>query len=234
MSTQTHWRLAMMFDAPGGDIAAMEKGMVGASEVTREAAASHPVRLGVTDTLPEGFATEILSNWRSVDGALEVTIPNDRAGDAPAICRALKPLLEQFTDLATLEVMAGPIFYMLPVRHGTAFISLNFRRLPGRTSQQFRDWWRVPHAAMAIPVLSPQLLAYDQVHVDQAASRAAAEALGVPYVEYDAYDNLTWADRAAFVESCTQDLEGMARVREDEMTNIDDTSRRYALMRELV
>jgi hypothetical protein len=145
----------------------------------------------------------------------------------------LRPLLAEFADLASVEVMAGPIFSMLPARPGNAFLSLAFRRCPGTTSQQFREWWLQQHSRIAIAALGPGLLAYDQVHVDQAASKSAANALDVPYVEYDAYDNLTWRDHHAFLESCTQDLEGMARIRADEIGRIDDTSRRHSLMREI-
>jgi hypothetical protein len=89
------------------------------------------------------------------------------------------------------------------------------------------------HSRIATPVLEPELLAYDQVHVDHAVSQSVAAAFGVPYVEYDAYDNLTWQDRRAFVNSCTKDLEGMARIAADEVGRIDNSSRRHALMREI-
>jgi EthD domain-containing protein len=236
MTEQTHWRLALMFDASDGNLATLEERMTDSATAIRVASAPHPVRFGIADRHSDLIGTteisEAVSHWRSVDGAIEVTVRNDQASDLSALCDALKSLL---ADLACsmLEVTAGPIFPMVPTRTGNAFLSLAFRRFPGTTSRQFRDWWRQQHSQIAIPVLSPQLLAYEQVHVDQAASRAAASAMGVPFVAYDAYDNLSWADREAFLLSCTHDLEGMARVRQDEVGRIDDTSRRHSLMREI-
>jgi hypothetical protein len=237
MIDQTHWRLALMFDASDGNLVSLEAALKRAAKAIRAAAGPNPVRLGIADHHPElSGATEIndaVSHWRSVDGALEVTVRNNQAKDLPAICAAMRPLLANLVNWSTVEVMAGPVFPMVPTRDGNAFLSLAFRRFPGTTSQQFRDWWLKQHSQIAIPVLSPQLLAYEQVHVDQAASRSAANAISVRYVEYDAYDNLTWDDRHAFLESCTQDLDGMGRVRQDEVGRIDDTSRRHALMSDI-
>jgi hypothetical protein len=237
MSKQTHWRLALMFNAPDGDLAGLEVGMEKAKGAIRTAAAPHPVRLGIADRDPDLYAGDdvfdAVADWRPVEGAVEVTVANDSVGNLAEISRSLQPLLAEFADLSTVEIMAGPIFPMVPDRQGTAFLSLAFRRYPGTTSQEFQNWWMNQHSRIATPVLEPELLAYDQVHVDQAASQSAAEAFGVPYVEYDAYDNLTWQDRRAFVNSCTKDLEGMARIAADEIGRIDNSSRRHALMREI-
>jgi hypothetical protein len=85
---------------------------------------------------------------------------------------------------------------------------------------------------MAIPVLGPGLYAYDQVHVDMVVTAQAAAAFGVPAVEYDAYDNLTWADRYGFLDSCS-DTAGMAELSRDEIGFIGVGTRRHALMSEL-
>jgi hypothetical protein len=235
---QTQWRLALMFDAPGGDLPRLEERLKHSARAIRTAAAPNPVRIGIADHHPDLLAatdiSDAVSHWRTVDGALEITVPNESADDLPRICRTLRPILADTPDWSRLEAMAGPVYPMVPARNGNAFISLAFRRFPGRTVQQFRDWWRNQHSQIAIPVLRPQLLAYDQVHVERDASRAAADALGVPACDYDAYDNLTWEDRHAFLDSCTQDPDGMARIRADEIGNIDDTTRRHSLMREPV
>ena len=139
-------------------------------------------------------------------------------------------------DLAepgSVEVMTGAMHYMVPVREGGVFLSLSFRRGKGTTVEQFRGWWYSQHAPLCIPILGPGLLAYDQVHVDEQASRAAADALGVAFVDNDAYDNLTWSDHASYVQSTTGDPEGMGRIAEDEVGRIDNTTRRHALMREI-
>lgn len=237
MTEQTHWRLALMFNAVDGDLARLEAGMKQARDPIRAAAGPHPVRMGIADRHPDLVAPDEIFNrmahWRLVDGALEVTVANDRVADLPAICRALRPALAECADLSTVEIMAGPIFPMVPTRQGDAFLSLAFRRYPGTTSQDFRQWWLEQHSRIATPVLEPELLAYEQVHVEPAASKSAADAFGAPYVEYDAYDNLTWHDRRAFLQSCTKDLEGMARIEADEVGRIDDYSRRHSLMREI-
>lgn len=231
---QTHWRLALMFDAARGNRAALAAGLVAARREIAAAAAGHPVRCGaaIAEGDDHGSPAHEAASWRGVDGAIEVTLPNRSEGRVPEICRALRPLLERLAEPGSVEVMAGATHFMVPMREGGTFLSLAFRRYPGTTVQQFRDWWQFQHGPLAIPVLGAELLAYDQVHVDRATSRAAAEALGVADVEYDAYDNLTFASREAFLRSCS-DAAGMARIAEDEVGRIDDGTRRYALMREL-
>ncbi len=228
---QTHWRLAVMFDAPGGDLAALEAALRQAKDAIRAAAGGHPVRIGVADRHPD-LAGVAEAGQRTVDGAVEVTFPKDRAGEVPDVCRALRPVIAGLTDLASVEVMAGPMYHMVPVRTGGTFLSLAFRRFPGTTNQEFRAWWNKQHAPIAIPVLGEGLLAYDQVHVKMDAAKIAAEAFGVAYSHYDAYDNLTWADRQAFLNSIS-DAEAMATIAADEVGRIDDPSRRSALMTDL-
>lgn len=232
---QGQWRLAFMFDAPDGDLELLEGRLRQARDQICAAAQGHPVRLGVA--LPRNLAesdenAEYLARWRSVDGAIEVTIANDGQTAVPAICQAMRPILDRLAVPGSIEVMTGPVYYMVPIRRGGVFLSLAFRRYPGTTVEQFRNWWFNQHAKIAIPVLGPGLLAYDQVHVEEGASREAAAALGAPFVDYDAYDNLTWCDPEAYVAS-TSDADGMARVLADETGRIDNDSRRYALMREI-
>ena len=47
----------------------------------------------------------------------------------------------------------------------------------------------------------PDMLAYDQVHVDHALGDQAAVDAGFASRSYDSYDNLTWADFDGFVRS---------------------------------
>lgn len=229
MSLQSHWRLAMMFDAPNGDLERLAQAMMRGRMAISAAAREHPVRLGIADRHPSLFAG-IVADWRGVDGALEITVANEAVVDLPDICHALRPVLAKFVDISSVEVMAGPMFPMVPICEGRSFLSLAFRRDPKTTAEAFRHWWLKQHSQIAIPVLGPELLAYDQVHVDQAASKLLSDAFGVPHVEYDAYDNLTYASLSSFLESCSRDPEGMAGVVEDEMGRIDNTSRRRALM----
>ena len=232
---QTHWRLAFMFDAPDADLVALARAMCGAGDAMRRVAAGHHLRMGVADRHPD------LGDWAArgdasgkvdVDGAVEISISNDRLADIPDICRGMRPLLAGFADLATLQVMTGPMHHMVPVRVGESFLSLAFRHDPAITPAQMHDWWFNHHAGVAIPVLGEGLLAYDQVHVDRQVSRAAAEALGVVHVDYDAYDNLTWADRYGFMHSISDEV-AMGPVYADEIGQIDPIDRRSALMTEI-
>lgn len=228
------WRLAFMLDAAAGDLAELEASLSRARETFRRLAGDAHLRLGVADLDPSLGALRDRGDvkLKSVDGAVEVTLAASRTGDIARIAQGLGDILEAFAEPGSIEVMAGPIYSIVPVRDGGAFLSLAFRRYPGLTPQQFRDWWLHQHSAVATPVLGEGLLAYDQVHVDPAASQAAAKAAGVAYVDYDAYDNLTWDDRAAFLASIA-DPQAMARVFADEVGHIDDPSRRNSLMRRI-
>ena len=231
---QTHWRLAFMFDAAGGDLVLLESRLRQARSRIDEAVGGNAVRTGVA--FPDGIDAASqhaqTGGLRTVDGAIEVTIPNGGEGAVPTICRAMRPILDELAEPGSIEVMTGTMHYMVPVRDGGAFLSLAFRRYPDTTVAQFRDWWLNRHSKVAIPVLGNDLLAYDQVHVDSAATRAASEALGVPFMDYDAYDNLTFRDRQGFFDSVS-DAEGMAVIAEDEVGRIDDSTRRCALMRDI-
>jgi hypothetical protein len=229
-----NWRLAFMFDAPGGDLAGLEEALSRAGDTFRRLAGEGHLRLGVADLDPSLGALRDRGDvkLRSVDGALEVTLAASRTGEIPQIAQAIGDIVEAFAEPGSIEVMTGPVFSIVPARDGGAFLSLAFRRYPGITSQAFRDWWLNQHSAIATPVLGEGLLAYDQIHVDPAASEAAARAAGVTYVEYDAYDNLTWEDRDAFLRSISNP-DDMARVFADEVGHIDDPSRRNSLMRKI-
>ena len=232
---QTHWRLAFMFDAVDGDLGRLVKELGTARAAIRAAAAGHAVRIGTVIPVEDdnhGSAAHDADGWRTVDGAIEVTIANGNQASIPEICRAMRPLLTPLAAAGSIEVMAGATHFMVPIRPGNTFLSLAFRRFPGTTVDDFRRWWHDQHGPLAIPVLGEELLAYDQVHVDRAMSAAAAEALGVSDFEYDAYDNLTFASRAAFLKACS-DLEGMTRIAADEVGRIGNETRRHALMLEI-
>jgi hypothetical protein len=67
---------------------------------------------------------------------------------------------------------------MVPPHDGEAFLSLAFKCDPAIAPAQFRAWWLEQHSQIVIPVLGDGLLAYDQVHVDPAATAAVARAFG--------------------------------------------------------
>lgn len=230
------WRLAFMFDARDGDFGALEARLVASREAIRRLAGDGEVRLGVADrhpdlAAPSGAGYDI-AHWRTVDGAVEITVGAARAGDLAGLSQSLGEVLQPLAVPGSVEVMTGPMFPMVTPRDGETFLSLAFKRDPATTSAQFRNWWREQHSQIAIPVLGEVLLAYDQVHVDPAATEAVSRAFGVEPVGYDAYDNLAWADRDAYLASIS-DLEGMARIYADEIGRIDDRTRRHALMRRI-
>jgi len=228
------WRLAFMIDAPGGDLAALEAKLEREGAALRRLAGEAQVRLGVADRHPD-LATQVrtdfdYSRWRDVDGAVEVTVAAARSAELPELTRRLGEVVGALAAPGTLEVMAGPMFQMVPPREGHTFLSLAFKRDPAITSEAFRSWWFNQHARVAIPVLGPPLLGYDQVHVDERVTEALSASLGLKAYGYDAYDNLTFADRYGYLAS-TSDAQGMARVFADEIGHIDDNTRRHALMR---
>lgn len=228
------WRMAFMFDARDGAIGLLEEGLARVAGKIRQLAGDAHVRLGIADPLPDLHdATESsMDNGRKVDGAVEISVCAAHQAKLPEIAAAVGNILQGLAAPSSLEVMAGPYYSMVPVRDGATFLSLAFRRDPATTSAQFQQWWYYQHAAVAIPVLGPGLLAYDQVHVDAVTTQKLSKAIHIPPVHYDAYDNLTWSDSDAFLESISNQAD-MARVYEDEVGRIDNTSRRHALMRKL-
>jgi hypothetical protein len=229
------WRMAFMFDAQGGNLSALEEGLVRSTDAIRRLTGDGHLRIGVADNPDPGARTETdyaVDQWRKVDGAVEITVAAVRAGDLAALSKSLREPLTTLVEPSSVEVMAGPMFPMVTPRVGETFLSLAFKRFPGTTPDEFRNWWRFQHAGVAIPVMGPGMLAYDQVHVDLATTEAVARAFGVAPVAYDAYDNLTWANRHGFLTS-VNDEEGMTRIFADEVGRIDNGSRRHALMRRI-
>jgi hypothetical protein len=234
VSQQQYWRLAIMFDAPGHGLARLETVLHETRDQIGRAVGDRQWRLGVaiSGVDHDDATSHDLTGWRTADGAIEVTFAGEDHRSAMAICQAVRPIVAPLAQAGSIEVMIGRLHAMVPPKAGAVFLSLSFRRYAGTTVEQFRDWWLNRHAGIAIPVLGPELLAYDQVHVDDQLSQAAATALGVDFVAYDAYDNLTWQDAGAYARS-TGDPASMVVVAQDEDGRIDNNSRRFALMREI-
>ncbi len=229
-----YWRAAFIFDAPDGDRDALARNLCKVEASLRGAVAHGSVRFGVAEHFlsvgEEG--SHDYRGWRKNDGAIEVTVAAVDADQLPQNAKALKDVLQPFVDAASVEAMAGPVYFMVPPRRGTTFLSLSFKRDPATTRAEFGRWWFNRHARVAIPVLGPLLLAYDQVHCNDAMTDAVSDTFGVAAVHYDAYDNLTWADWPSFQRS-TADPIGGRRIFEDEIGRIDNTTRRHGLMRTL-
>jgi hypothetical protein len=230
--TSGEWRMALMFDAREGNVEALEQGLIRAVPEIKKCAGAAHVRLGVADRHPDLATTTDydVAHWRTVDGAIEFSVSASTAGGFVGVSRAMAEVLGSLVHPGSIEVMAGPVFPMVERRAGDCFLSLAFKRDGEITQKQFQDWWRYQHSKIAIPVMGPGMLAYDQVHVDQVFSKALADALAVTPATYDAYDNLTWTDRRGYLTS-TSDVAAMAGIFADEVGRIDNASRRYALMR---
>ena len=234
MKSNLGWRLAFMFDARNDTYGALEEKLKRISSKIRSMSGDAHVRIGVADRHPDLaiiFDAEA-STSRSVDGAIEISVDSSRQAELIAISVDVSRLLTDIAAPSSLEVMAGPYYSMVPVRDGNAFLSLAFRRDADISSAQFQDWWLNQHAGIAIPVLGDGLLAYDQVHLDHGTNKNLGQDLGIPIAHYDAYDNLTWADRDAFLYSISNE-DDMVRVYADEVGKIDQSSQRSALMRKL-
>jgi hypothetical protein len=228
------WRLALMFDAPGGDVAAMAATLTTAAKALQACTQDAPIRIGVVDQHPSlapAVGAYDVGHWRTVDGAVEIAARPDPE-QLCGVAKALAAILQPIAAAGSMEAMVGPVYPMTPAREGECFLSLAFRRDLAITRGEFQEWWRRQHSQIAIPVLGPGLLAYDQVHLDPEASAAVAHACALPAVIYDAYDNLTWADRESYLASI-DNPEGMARVMADEVGHIDNATRRHGIMRRL-
>jgi len=232
------WRLAIIFDAPGGDRERLARDLAAAGDAIRAAAGGAAqigsVRLGVATNFMNdlGFEGHAFGGWRRNDAAVEVTVSADQAARLADIAAALRPVLEPMMAPDSAEVMAGPTYFMIPPRLGDYVLSLSFKRYPGTSKQDFSRWWYYQHSAVAIPVMGERVLGYDQVHCDDAAIDAVSAAFGVAPHYYDAYDNLTLVSWESFA-SQDRDPEGSRRIAEDEIGRIDNDSRRHAVYRVL-
>jgi hypothetical protein len=229
----SHWRLAFMLDSASGDPAALGQDLaemaVWLGEIAppraqiRIAALKAPIAPPPPDpNSPRRFET--------VDAAIEITVEaaqNDALVDLSArIGEAVRPIVTRGA------AMTGPMHRMVPPRDGIAILSLAFQRAPGTTSAEFQRWWRYQHAEVCVPLMTPELLAYDQVHLDHARSRAVAEAAGFVDRNYDAYDNLTWADARSQGPS-VRDPKISQLILEDEIGHIDHATYRGNLLEQI-
>jgi len=227
-----YWRLAFIFDAPRGNRDALRGALQASAGAIHAAAKGAGVRIGIAEHFLEttGTASDDFSSWRTNDGAVEITVSQEQAKELPSIATLMRPVLEPLLDMSSVELTAGPTYFMVPPRVGGTFLSLSFRRDPSITKEEFSSWWYYRHSSIAIPLLGKLLLSYDQVHCEDTMSEAVSKAFGVPVSQYDAYDNLTWASWEAFVESTSSDPTGGQRLAEDEAGHIDNSTRRHGVM----
>jgi hypothetical protein len=160
------------------------------------------IRIGTRH--PMGIPSENVGEERRVRetlGAVEISVAED---EVPALVNhagAFGQPLAEIAGFGTSVVAAGPVHHIVEPRTGRLFLSAAFRRDASISSDQFHDWWLNRHAPIAVAYLAPQLLAYDQVHVDAELSERASKAAGFAFEQVDAYDNLTWESFEKFVAS---------------------------------
>ena len=229
----SHWRLALMLDSASGDPAALGQELAAMAVWLGEVSPPDAqIRIGalkapITAPPPEPSTPR---RFETVDAAIEITVETAQIDALPELAgrigEAVRPIVTRGA------AMTGPMHRMVPPRDGDVFLSLAFQRAPGTTSEEFQRWWRYQHAQLCVPLMSPELLAYDQVHLDHARSRAVAEAAGFTDRYYDAYDNLTWANAQSQGPSVT-DPNIMRTILEDEIGHIDHATYRGNLLDQL-
>jgi hypothetical protein len=220
----------MLYPANGMSVATFNEALRdrGAALLESAAAWGASVRLGARE--PSDPSVESRADLVPVAAALELTAPEEALGrlcdHSADITTALAPIV----DLGASRLMAGMTHRVItPAAEGDTFLSLAFRRQPGTSIEDFRAWWLHQHAGVATRHLLPELLAYDQVHVDGALSERASIAAGVTYEPYDAYDNLTWASLDMCVRS-TSKPGSEQEIYEDEIGHLDHSTYRGAIM----
>ncbi len=229
----SHWRLAFMLDSASGDPAALARELAAMAGWLGEIAPPRAqIRIGAVNAPIAPLPPDPNSprRFETVDAAVEITVEaaqNDALVDlAGRIGEALRPIATRGS------AMTGPMHRMVPPRDGNAILSLAFQRAPGTTGEEFQRWWRYQHAEVCVPLMTPELLAYDQVHLDHARSRAVAEAAGFADRNYDAYDNLTWADAQSQGPS-VRDPKISQMILEDEIGHIDHATYRGNLLEQI-
>jgi EthD domain len=211
------------FSAALGSLAAVLPSVVG------DAAA---VRIGLRDPrdpLADVSEGAIESRIPPVLGAIEVTAPRTEVDGMEALAGTIGGHLVGLVDRERSAVSLGEVHAIIESRSGASFLSFAFQRYPGTSVEEFRHWWLRQHAAVAVRLLSPWLLAYDQVHVDRALSERVSRSANITFHPYDAYDNLTWASVEEFLASVSRPG-GRDEMYQDEVGHIDHSSYRGALM----
>ena len=164
-----------------------------------------------------------------VEGAVEFTVEEARLPELSAHASAMGDLLNDIADTDRSIVTVGHMHHIVEPSGGDIFLSLTFKRERGTTLKQLHEWWYNQHPLVVCPLMLPDMLAYDQVHVDHALGDQAAVDAGFAYRCYDSYDNLTWADFDGYVRSVSKPG-FMDAIWADEIGHIDHLTYAGALM----
>jgi hypothetical protein len=227
-------RMALMVYAPDGVSGPAFEGLLHDRRETLRGAAAEvggTVRIGTRE--PRDPSRESRAELLAVDGAVELTAAEEDLMALSGRAAEIGAVLDSAVDLGRSRLMIGITHRIVaPPQEGEIFLSLAFRRQPGTSIEEFRSWWLQQHSAVATRHLLPELLAYDQVHVDRELSERASAAAGITFEPYDAYDNLTWATLESSIGSTSKP--GSEReIYEDEIGHLDHSTYRGAVMRVL-
>jgi hypothetical protein len=167
-----------------------------------------------------------------VDAVIEITLADgiDLAGCPQVLARAGAALGDAI-DRDRSAAIAGTCYRFLH-DGGAVFAAIAARRAPGTTMEQLTDWWLHEHGPLALRIVAPSPLAYEQLHGDAATSRAAADAAGIAGAAYDMYDTIG-APSIEELERAVSEPTVAAQLFEDEVGHVDHSSFRGAMQRTL-
>jgi hypothetical protein len=163
-----------------------------------------------------------------IDGVVEVTLGEGATlDDAPRALASFRDPLAGVADFARSAAVAGTCYRFL-AKDGPVFVALAARRDPAITMAELTEWWRDRHGPLALRIVRPAPLAYEQLHADRAASRVCARVAGMGETVYDMVDTISVESPDAFRQA-TSDPETAAKLYEDEVGHVDHSSIRGAL-----
>ncbi|MCU1463701.1 MAG: hypothetical protein JWO37_3776 [Acidimicrobiales bacterium] len=177
-----------------------------------------------------GIAEETIDQpFGTVEGAIELSVGDESVDQLCAHASEVARVVDGLFDRDRSALAVGRVHPVVAKSEGQVFLSLAFARFPGTSVDEFRSWWLDQHSAVAVRLLGPELLGYEQVHVDRHASQRACSSAAIAYRPFDAYDSLTWGSVQSFLASVAKPG-GREEMYADEMGHIDHSTYRGALM----
>jgi EthD domain len=191
------------------------------------------VRVGVR--LPDDPLSQTMGGDRGelepVHGVIEITAPEGvTTTAAAALVDGARDSLGEHVDPERSAVVAGRCYRFLSAEDAPLFLAILGYRDPAITMEQLTQWWLHQHGPLALSIVDPLPLAYEQLHADQDASHAASEAAGLPAPGYDMYDTIA-IDSLESLMGSTMNPEVAAQLFEDEVGHVDHSRMRGAIQR---
>jgi hypothetical protein len=165
----------------------------------------------------------------TVDGAVELTVGEANERTLGRYATEVGRMLHGAIDPSRTVLTVGRVHRITGGRRGSVLLGLAFARHPKKSVSAFRSWWLDQHAKVAVRLLLPELVSYEQVHVDRSLSRRVSEGAGFTYRGFDGYDSLTWETLDAFLRSVAKPG-GRDEMYADEAGYIDHTTYLGGLM----